>query len=313
MSNHFVSIAMATCNGEKFLPKQLESLLAQTHQNFEIIICDDASQDKTQDILSTYAKKDDRIKVFLNMVNIGFVKNFEKALSFCNGQYIALADQDDIWEKNKLEILISEIGTNSLIHSDCSIIDDQDNVLSLQWKKDIGDLLDIKSLLFRNVVTGCTILLKKELLKTALPFPENIAYHDWWLAICAAKDKKICYTKKSLTRYRQHSEQNTGIGSNREPSLLRDIYHNVINRLKNTDFHRATVYRKQKQNLHAIKNIDCIREHSLIIDDAMLYFDNYLNNQIHIKTFFLGLKYHKTLYPYKNYLYLKNFLLDIIG
>lgn len=105
-----ISIAMATYNGEKYLREQLDSILVQTISDFELIICDDCSNDSTRKILSEYAKKDSRIKVIFNEQNLGFVKNFEKTISFCNGEYIAFSDQDDIWLPNHLEVLLSEIG-----------------------------------------------------------------------------------------------------------------------------------------------------------------------------------------------------------
>ncbi|MDD5052225.1 MAG: glycosyltransferase family 2 protein [Sulfuricurvum sp.] len=311
--NNLISIAMATYNGEIFLHKQLDSILKQTYSNFELIICDDHSTDNTLKILTEYSKHDSRIRIYSNPINIGFVKNFEKALALCTGEYIALADQDDIWEKEKLAVLIHEIGPNLLIHSNCSIIDDQDHVISLYWKKNVDTFVDLKSLLFRNVVTGCTILIKKDLLLTALPFPEEITYHDWWLAICAAADKKICYTDKSLTQYRQHIRQNTGVKSSQNTSVFQDIYSNIIKRFNNIQHHRIRAYQKHHQNLHAIKNIKWVNEYLPDINNAILYFEDYLKNKFHFKTFLISLKYHKILYPYKNYFYIKNFLMDIVG
>ena len=104
-----ISIAMATYNGEKYLAEQLDSILAQTVQDFELIVCDDCSSDSTAEILSRYAEKDSRIKIFVNEKNLGFVKNFEKAVSLCSGEYIALSDQDDVWFAGHLEILLRNI------------------------------------------------------------------------------------------------------------------------------------------------------------------------------------------------------------
>ena len=87
-----ISVAMATYNGERYLPVQLDSILNQTIQDFEIVICDDCSRDNTRKILEDYAKLDSRIKVYLNETNLGFKKNFEKAISLCSGDYVALSD-----------------------------------------------------------------------------------------------------------------------------------------------------------------------------------------------------------------------------
>ena len=102
-----IGIAMTTYNGEKYLKEQIDSILNQTVSDFELIVCDDVSSDSTMDILNDYAEKDDRIHVFRNEENLGFLKNFEKAIRICldrSAEYVALADQDDIWTENHLEV-----------------------------------------------------------------------------------------------------------------------------------------------------------------------------------------------------------------
>ena len=101
MQNKLVSIAMATYNGEKYLKEQLDSIYAQTYKDIEVIVCDDCSSDKTVEILDEYKEKYG-LKYYINEKNLGFKKNFEKAISLCSGDFIALADQDDIWIENKI-------------------------------------------------------------------------------------------------------------------------------------------------------------------------------------------------------------------
>ena len=102
-----ISIAMTTYNGEKYLAEQLDSILSQTHTDWELIICDDCSTDSTWQILQEYAQKDSRIKIYKNEQNLGFKKNFEKAIGLCTGDYIALSDQDDVWFPEHLSLLYS--------------------------------------------------------------------------------------------------------------------------------------------------------------------------------------------------------------
>lgn len=118
-----ISIAMATYNGEKYLREQLDSILAQTIQDFELIVCDDCSTDSTVQILNEYVEKDSRIKVFVNAKNLGFRKNFEKAIGLCKGEYIALSDQDDIWMTEHLELLVDNIQNKDLIAGNSELID----------------------------------------------------------------------------------------------------------------------------------------------------------------------------------------------
>ena len=80
-----VSVAMATYNGERFIKEQIDSILRQTIQSIEIVICDDCSTDNTWEILQEYAKYDLRFKIYRNDTNLGFCKNFEKAISLCHG------------------------------------------------------------------------------------------------------------------------------------------------------------------------------------------------------------------------------------
>ena len=101
-----ISIAMATYNGEKYLREQIDSILNQTIQDFELIVCDDCSTDTTWNILLEYQSQDKRIKCYRNEENLGFKKNFEKAIKLCTGEYIALSDQDDIWLEEKVETMI---------------------------------------------------------------------------------------------------------------------------------------------------------------------------------------------------------------
>ena len=81
-----ISIALASYNGSKYIREQIDSILAQTYQDFELIVCDDCSTDDTWQVLQEYAEKDNRIKIFENETNIGFKKNFEKAISLCKGR-----------------------------------------------------------------------------------------------------------------------------------------------------------------------------------------------------------------------------------
>ena len=101
-----VSVVLCTYNGEKFLYPQIDSIIAQTYPNLEIIIVDDASSDNTPFILEEYSRKDSRVKYHINSANIGYNKNFEKAFSLASADYIAISDQDDIWESNKIELMM---------------------------------------------------------------------------------------------------------------------------------------------------------------------------------------------------------------
>lgn len=208
-----ISVVMATYNGAKYILEQLHSIFEQTLAPDEVIIVDDCSTDNTLDIVREYARYYPQIKLYRNKSNLGVIKTFEFALTLCTGQFIALADQDDYWLSNKLELLIKNIGNNWLIHSDACIVDESLNVINESYKR-IKPYHDNSLTMYflRNNVTGCTVLLHQNLLKLALPFPPSVIMHDHYLALCAKHYDKLSYLDQPLIKYRQHSQNLIGSG-----------------------------------------------------------------------------------------------------
>ena len=202
MQEPLISVALCTYNGEKFLLEQLESILAQTYKNLEIIIVDDCSTDGTTEIIKAYAEKDKRIKLFQNEVNLGFNKNFEKALGLTSGDYIAISDQDDIWLPQKLQRLLDNIKNNWLIFSNSSYLGESKQGRLLN---DFKLPANYKGILLRNHVTGHTSLMHRDFLNDVLPFPPG-GYYDWWMGFVAAYHNKIAFLDQALTLYRVHSD-----------------------------------------------------------------------------------------------------------
>lgn len=201
MQEPLISVALCTYNGEKFLPEQMNSILAQTYKNLEISIVDDNSTDKTVDIINAYAEKDKRIKLFQNESNLGFNKNFEKALGLTSGEYIAISDQDDIWLPQKLQSLLDNIKNNWLIFSNSSYLGDSKQGRLLNSFKLPANY---KGILLRNHVTGHTSLMHRDFLNVVLPFPKG-GYYDWWMGFVASYHNKIAFLDEVLTLYRVHS------------------------------------------------------------------------------------------------------------
>lgn len=204
---------MATYNGEKFLRKQLESILNQTYDYFELIICDDNSIDNTKNILKEYAKKDNRIKLFFNEKNLGVNKNFEKCIKLAKGDYISIADQDDIWISNKLKILLENIQDNILIYHDDFLIDGSGNIVSdLYFKYSDRKVFSLKSLFLENWISGHSMLFDSKLKNYLFPFPgeKYIRYYDHWIALVAYRYGKVKFLNKSLVYWRQHTNNHSG-------------------------------------------------------------------------------------------------------
>src|SRR5258706_6364561 len=108
MDNSLVSVVMCTYNGGRFVAEQLESICGQTYDKLQIIIVDDASTDNSYEIVKQHADKDKRIQPYQNDNNIGVNLNFNKACKLATGDLIAIADQDDIWERTKIEKLLAK-------------------------------------------------------------------------------------------------------------------------------------------------------------------------------------------------------------
>ena len=101
-----ISVALCTYNGAQFIREQLNSILCQTTNVDEIVICDDGSSDDTLSIINSYCSKTDIIRVYQNQDKLGVSKNFQKAIDLCHGDLIFLSDQDDIWQANKVQTFV---------------------------------------------------------------------------------------------------------------------------------------------------------------------------------------------------------------
>ena len=202
-----ISVVLCTFNGERFLQEQLRSIEEQTYPNLEVIISDDASTDSTKDILNEY-EKCLGFKVFYQDENLGYIKNFAFALSKANGAFIALCDQDDVWLPHKIETLFQRFENEWLVYSDSLLVNDNGESLSkkLSSIRNMYSGRETKGFFLFNVVWGHALMMRRELLSTALPIPEGIP-HDIWLAYKAATITGIKYCDQVLTHYRQH--QNT--------------------------------------------------------------------------------------------------------
>lgn len=301
-----ISIALATYNGEKYLKEQIDSILNQTYKDIEIVICDDCSKDGTRTILSELSKTDSRIKVYLNEHNLGFKKNFEKAISLCNGEFTALSDQDDIWESWKLEKSLKALDGYDIVCTNSKIIDDDGNDAGYTMKDSVGykfipkdkDLL-FKHLLHANFVQGSTLLSRTDFLKSCLPIPDDFEYHDWWFAFNALQKNGINYLEDCSIRYRQHQSQVTTnkdnkfseeIGNSfktRDAKWFSDFYKN---NLKKINFGKTVL--KNSERLSLSEN------QKKYIESTIKYFEHMQNKDFY--TFRYYVKNYEAIFLDKN-------------
>jgi glycosyltransferase involved in cell wall biosynthesis len=204
-----VSVALCTYNGGSYLREQLDTILQQTYSHIELVAVDDVSTDDTLSILKEYAAKDHRIQLYVNESNLGFNLNFQKAISLCKGDWIAIADQDDIWKKTKIEKMLQLWnGSSVLLHCASRKFSSVDEINSSAKPATLGfEGTSVAQLAAKNTVEGHTILFHHALVVKALPFPEGLFY-DWWLGAAGAVSGGVQCIHEILVWRRIH-EQNT--------------------------------------------------------------------------------------------------------
>jgi glycosyltransferase involved in cell wall biosynthesis len=227
-----MSVAMCTYNGAKFLPAQLESILAQSRPPDEIVICDDGSTDQTTTLLNQFASALSAAKIHINKQNLGTIKNFEQAIGLCSGDAIALSDQDDVWRNDKLQLIehaFQQNPTAGLVFSDAEIVDDSLKPLNRRMWNEVGFDAHKRKLVATGralevlitgwTVTGATMAFRSNFTKLSLPFPTDIAMiHDGWIALTIAAAAKVLMIDEPLIQYRQHERQQIGAPTRTQPA-----------------------------------------------------------------------------------------------
>ena len=222
-----VDILVTTYNTkEKFLRKQIESLLKQTYTNIKIYISDDRSTDENvQKILKEYEAKDNRIKVFIQPINLGYNKNFEFLLKKSKANYIMFCDHDDVWHKDKVEKCLKKIQEEKvdMVYCNCRQIDQDGIVLQDDYFKYKNvPLINGKSKLAisRCVGIGCSQMITKEVRNKMIPFKKYVIAHDWLAAFIANEENGMTYIEEPLFDYRLHTDNVFG-GRDLNSNILR--------------------------------------------------------------------------------------------
>lgn len=240
-----VSIALCTYNGAQHLAVQLDSLIAQTYSPIELIIVDDCSTDTTYALLQRYKEAHpDTIQLYRNSNNMGFVKNFEKAIGLCTGEFIALCDQDDYWEPHKLTTLMTAIDKHVLIYHNSALWEERSEKAYFFDRFNYVSGHDIRPFVLYNCISGHAMLFRKELIADALPIPYGI-FHDWWIVMAALNKGTIGYTKEALVHYRLHQHNETDFHGHKTSLSASQNFDNHWNYLSN--FSSAPFMSKKNQ------------------------------------------------------------------
>jgi len=219
------SVCMATYNGEKYIHEQITSILNQLPDDAEFIISDDGSKDNTEAIVNSF--NDKRIKFIKNTTNFhGPVGNFSNALSNSTGNYIFLADQDDVWIDGKVKRHMELMQKYELVISDAVVVDEEGKVIYDSYFKARGQKRGLINNLLKNSFLGCSMSFKRELLNRAMPFPSYIHMHDWWIGLVAELKGSVIFCEEKFLMYRRHS-------SNASTTLTTKLpfYNRIKNRL----------------------------------------------------------------------------------
>lgn len=227
-----IDILLAVYNGEKFISRQIDSILAQSYTDWHLSIRDDCSSDNTFEVVEAYAERyPEKIKAHKNHENSGSASaNFFSMLSESRADYAMTCDQDDYWLPDKLQVTLQEmerLEANSripvLVHTDLKPVDVDLNEIapSMFQRQNLDFRRDkLNYLLAQNIITGCTMMVNKPLLDYFLAKPSFAIMHDWWFGLAAAAFGRIGFVNKPTILYRQHSGNQVGAKDAKSASYL---------------------------------------------------------------------------------------------
>ena len=225
-----IEILLATYNGEKFLPDQLESIIKQTYKEWKLLIHDDGSTDNTISILEKYANKYPD-KIFLiedNAKGLGPCFNFEHLLNHSTAQYVLFCDQDDFWLPHKIEYSYNSIRVAEQIFPDIPIVFFTDKILTDEnlnvIETSVWDIHSVSpshcnyidKMLVKSIIGGNTMILNENARRICLPFPKEAIMHDWWVSLMVTIKGKCFYSSLPSLYYRQHSKNVIGVNKTKK-------------------------------------------------------------------------------------------------
>ena len=256
-SNAQVDIALACYNGMPYLKELISSLEQQTYKEWRVIARDDNSSDQTPSMLGKMSSENKNFCFIEGERNIGVVKNFEYTLQGTSADYIMLADQDDYWRPEKIELSLTAIkkmeqntskSMPCLFFTDLAVANEKLEIVhSSFWKyakMDVARTQELNKILVRNVVPGCSMIVNRALLTKALPFADNVVMHDWWLLLVAISFGKVNYSATTTIKYRQHQ---SNIDGAKRKSTFKDLLDFTFSHKKTKDATKLT--KKQAESM----------------------------------------------------------------
>lgn len=228
-----ISIALCCCNGAAYLDTQLQSLARQTRRPDELVVCDDHSDDDTCQRVVRFARHAPfPVRLVINPVRLGVTRNFNQAISLCQGELIALCDQDDRWHPAKLQYLEDALAVSpnlGYVWCNADLVGESLRPTGRRLWDILGpgprqrELMlsgrGMEVLVRNNVVTGAMMLFRAPLRDVICPIPDGWL-HDAWIALVLTAMGDCAMVDRSLVDYRQHDRQQIGARRN---GLLRQM------------------------------------------------------------------------------------------
>jgi len=219
-----ISVAVATYNGEKYIKEQIDSILENLTTEDEIIVSDDGSQDGTLEILASMDCKGVEMQI-IDGPGRGIKQNIANAIEHCEGKYIFLADQDDVWTKDKVDKILPLLkeGKHLVVHDARVVNSDLSKTVMPSFFEYRGCAPGFVHNMIKNRYMGCCMAFSSELKEMIIPIPDNIEMHDWWIGVLNdLKYKDSTFIKDQLLLYRRHDNNVSDFSHNNVFIMLRN-------------------------------------------------------------------------------------------
>lgn len=252
-----LEVLLSSYNGERYISSQLESLSQQTYPNFKVKVRDDGSKDSTCEILDHYSAKYAWL-TYTKEKNIGVINSFFKLLGSTSSdtEYVAFCDQDDVWEKEKLEVAVKHLNKApkdrpAMYCSAVKLVDE--DLEPLGYVSRIRKPADIRNALAQNIASGCTIVINRTAIDALnnTPFDTSkVRMHDRWMYLVISAIGEVFYDPQPRILYRQHSQNVVGanLGVKKWNSRIKRLKHRQRNELLEQAQELIRSYGPQIQN-----------------------------------------------------------------
>ena len=281
-----ISVALAVYNGEKYIQKQLYSLLLQKRTPDEVIITDDCSTDKTAEICEKFIADNglDNWKLYRENENSGYKRNFYKAISKAQGDIVFTCDQDDIWHKEKISVIEKFFEQNPKAYAVSSSFDLIDALDDKIEKNDVGNYglisipirqefqkIPLKTVMHGNISPGCTSAFRLGCAQLFLKNSKSILPHDYEINLIAATLGGLYFTPKKLISYRLHQSNTLGLEAKAQTRVEIAREKLVCSEVVAYTDGENSLYNMQKKRLEALEKKNLFSILSLLFNKEYMH------------------------------------------